>query len=268
MAVDARRRPAGGLEAPHLVDGIGKRDRAVDGDAVVVEQHDQFVQLQVAGERDRLLADALHQVAVGGQHVGGMIDDVVAEQRRQVALGDRHADRIGEALPKRPRGRLDAGGEVVLGMAGGQRAELAEALDLRDGHLFVAEKMQQRVEQHRAVAGREHEAVAVGPSRIGRVEFKKAGEEHGGDVGRAHRQARMTGLGLLDRVHRQGADRVRHAIVFVARRWPGGGKTRRLGGRRARRGKTVRHRHEGGPTAPGAAAVIRTRRGTDSMRES
>ena len=74
-----RRRPAGGLEALHLVDRVGERQRAVDGDAVVVEQHDQLVELQVAGERDRLLADAFHQVAVGGEHVGAVVDDVVAE---------------------------------------------------------------------------------------------------------------------------------------------------------------------------------------------
>src|SRR5215467_7084959 len=57
-------RPAGSLEALHLVDRIRERERTVDRDAVVVEQHDELVELEVAGERDRLLADALHQVAV------------------------------------------------------------------------------------------------------------------------------------------------------------------------------------------------------------
>ena len=38
----------------------------------------------------------------------------------------------------------------------------------------IAEEMEQRVEQHRAVAGREHEAVAVGPFRIGRIEFQES----------------------------------------------------------------------------------------------
>ena len=46
VAVDARRRPAGGLEPLDLVDGIGKRQRAVDRDAVVVEQHDQLVEFK------------------------------------------------------------------------------------------------------------------------------------------------------------------------------------------------------------------------------
>ena len=103
-----RRRPAGRLEALHLVDRIGQRQRAVDGDAVVVEQHDQLVELEVAGERDRLLADAFHQVAVGGEHVGAVIDDLAAEHGGEMPLGDRHADRVGEALAERPGRGLDA----------------------------------------------------------------------------------------------------------------------------------------------------------------
>jgi hypothetical protein len=34
---------------------------------VVVPEHDQLVQLQMPGERDRLLADAFHQAAVAGE---------------------------------------------------------------------------------------------------------------------------------------------------------------------------------------------------------
>ena len=106
------RRPAGGLEALHLVDGVRERRRPVDRDAVVVEQHDQLFQLEVAGERDRLLADAFHQVAVGGEHIGVVIDDVAAELGREMAFGNRHADRIGEPLAERTGRGLDAGRDV------------------------------------------------------------------------------------------------------------------------------------------------------------
>ncbi len=78
--------------------------------------------------------------------------------------------------------------------------------------------MEQRVDQHRAVAGRQHEAVAVGPGRIGRIEFQEAREQHGRDVGRAHRQAGMAGFRLLDRIHGERADGVRHAVVLCAGR--------------------------------------------------
>ncbi len=207
-----------------------------------------FLQLEMPGQRDRFLADAFHQVAVGGEHVGRVIDDVVAEQRREVAFGDRHADRIGESLAERTGRGFDAGRVAVFGMTGRQRADLAEALDLVDRHRLVAEEMKQRIDQHRAVAGREHEAVAVGPGRIGGIEFQEARKQHGRDVGRAHRQARVTGLRLLDRVHGQRADGVGHAVVLGARgRTRGGsGKAGRLGEGCARREDAVRHRHETG----------------------
>ena len=169
------------------------------------------------GERDGFLADAFHQVAVGGEHVGRVIDDGAAEHGGEVPLRDRHADRIGKTLAERAGGGFDAGGVAVLRVSGRERAELAEALELVDGHRLVAGEMQQRIEQHRAVAGGEHEAVAVGPGRIGRVEFEEAREQHGGDIGRAHGQAGMAGFGLLDRVHRQRADGIRHAVVIGAR---------------------------------------------------
>ncbi|CEG09407.1 hypothetical protein BN961_02833 [Afipia felis] len=46
----------------------------------------------MACKRDGFLADAFHQVAIGGEHVGGVIDDVAAELGREVTLRERHAD--------------------------------------------------------------------------------------------------------------------------------------------------------------------------------
>ena len=214
----------------------------------------------MAGQRNRFLADAFHEIAVGGEHIGGVIDDVAAEDRREMTLRNCHADGVGQALAERAGGGFDAGGVAMLGMTGRKRAELAEALDLLDRHLRVAEQIKQRVEQHRAVAGREHETVAVGPGRIGRIEFEEAGEQHGRDIGRAHRQAGMARFRLLDRVHRESANRVRHAVVIGARSRAGSGKTRRLGESCARRGKTVRLGHGDGQSRRqcAAAAVMGT----------
>ena len=222
VAVDPPRIPAAGFEPLELVDRIRQRQRPVDGNAVVVEQHREPRQPQMARERDRLLADAFHEVAIGGDDIGAVIDDVGAEFRRQMALRDRHADRIGEALAERPGGGFDARHMAVLGVAGGDRAHLAEALDLVDGHRLVAEEMQERVEHHRAMAGRQHEAVAVGPARIGGVEFEEAREQHGGDIGGAHGQPGMAGFRRLDRVHRQRANGIGKAVMGRARSGRGG----------------------------------------------
>ena len=103
---------------------------------------------------------------------------------------------------------------VALGVARRDRAPLAELLDLVHREV-VAREVQDAVEQHRPVAGAEDEAVAVGPRRIRRVVAHDAAEE---DVGRGrhgHRQAGMPGVGLLDRVHGQRANRVDAELVCL-----------------------------------------------------
>jgi hypothetical protein len=90
----------------------GQRRGAVDRDAVVVVTDDQLAQGEVASDRGRFLADALHHVAVRADHVGVVVDELVSgavEALGEEALGHRHAHRVGEALPERPGRDLDAG---------------------------------------------------------------------------------------------------------------------------------------------------------------
>jgi hypothetical protein len=102
---------------------------------------------------------------------------------------------------------------AVFGVAGGGGVQLAEAAQLGDAHAGVAGHVQQRIEQHGAMAGGQHEAVAVGPAWVGGVEFQEAGPEGGGDVGHAHGQAGMAGVGGFHGVDGQGADDVGHLPV-------------------------------------------------------
>ena len=60
------------------------------------------------GEGNCFLADAFHQIAVRGEHVGVMIDDVAAEFGSHTAFRECHADGGGDALTERPRGGLDS----------------------------------------------------------------------------------------------------------------------------------------------------------------
>ena len=215
--------PAVGLEARADVFGEGEVGGAVDGDVVVVVEDDELAQLLVTGERGGLAADALHHVAVAGEHVGEVVHDarrVSVERRPEKALGDGHADGVGEALAEGPGGGLDAGGVPVLGMAGRLAAPLAERLQVVEAQV-VAGEMEQGVEQHARVARRQHEAVAVGPGRIGRVEAEMAREQRVRHGGRTHRHAGMTGLGLLHAVDGQKADGVDAALFegLCARHW-------------------------------------------------
>src|SRR5262249_45477442 len=128
------------------------------------------------------------------------------------AFGDRQPDAHRHTLAKRPGSRLDAGGEMVFGMAWTGAVELAERLYVIEGHGGPAQKLivgthrlrpsevQQGVKQHGGVAGGEDEAVTVGPDRVGWVEIQPLLPKAVDDGGHAHRRAGMAGLRFLDRV--------------------------------------------------------------------
>ena len=78
------------------------------------------------------------------------------------------------------------------------------------GGLMGKKGLQQRVDQHRAVAVAQHEAVAVRPVGIGRVVPEVAVPQHLGNVGHAHRGAGMAGLRFFNGVDSQHADGVGH----------------------------------------------------------
>ena len=139
---------------------------------------------------------------------------------RQPALGHRHADAVAAPLAQRAGRGLDARGQPILGMARALAAELAEPLDIVERDRRLAERlvlgidrldagqMQHGVQQHRRVAVGEHEAVAVRPDRIVRVETQKVLPQRIGHRRQRHRRAGMARIGLLHGVHRQGADGV------------------------------------------------------------
>jgi hypothetical protein len=211
MAVDVRHHvPAIGFEALRRVVGEPAFDMAVDGNAVVVPEGGQLAQAPGAGQRAGLVRNAFHQAAVAEENIGAVIDDLVAgavELVGQQLLGHGHADGVGDALAQRAGGGLDAGCVAVLGVARRLAVQLAEILQVVDRQL-VAGQVQQRIEQHRAVAVGQHEAVAVGPLRVGRVVAQVAVPQHFGDLGHAHGRAGMAGIGLLHAVHGEGADGV------------------------------------------------------------
>ena len=215
VAVDARHGPAGGGEAGQLVGRVGQRNLAVDRDAVVVPQDDQIVELQVAGQRDGLLGNAFHQAAVAGQRIGLVAHQIIAEAGIQVALGHGEAHGVGEALPQGAGGRLDAGGVAIFGVARGLRPQLPEVPDLVQRHVIVAEEIKQRIQQHRPMAGRQDEAVAVRPVGIGGIELEKLREQHGCHIGHAHGHSRVSGVRLLHRIEAEEPDGVRQAAGLV-----------------------------------------------------
>jgi hypothetical protein len=139
-----------------------------------------------------------------------VIHDLVSvpvEAVRQEAFRDRHADRIRRPLAQRPGRGLHAGSQAVLGVAGSAASPLAEGLDVVERQV-VTREMKEAVEQHRAVAGRENEAVAIGPMRIVRIVLQESLPQDVCHRGGAERQPGMARVSFLHRVDRQRADGV------------------------------------------------------------
>lgn len=125
------------------------------GDAVVRVEAGQLAEPQMPGERGRLRGNALHQVAVAGQHIRGVVDHRVVRAvvaRCELRFHDRHADGVGETLPERPGRGLHARGEPAFRMPWRLAAPLTEARDLveRQG---VAGEVQEAIQQHRPMPG-------------------------------------------------------------------------------------------------------------------
>jgi hypothetical protein len=118
-------------------------------------------------------------------------------------------------LAERAGRRLDAGGVAVFGMAGARRAELAEVLQIVELEA-IATEIEAAVEQHRGVAGGQHEAVAVGPGGVARVVAHDPRVERVGDRRERHRRAGMARVRLLDCVHRERPDRVDAELLEVS----------------------------------------------------
>ena len=213
VAIDGRNHvPTIGVETLGCVIGEPAFHVAVNRDAVVIVKRNQFGQAQRAGQRAGLVADAFHQATVAQENIGEVVHDGVAglvEFSGQQFLSQRHADRVGNALPERAGGGFHTWGHAHFRVTCGLAVQLAKVLQLAHRQV-IAGKVQQRVNEHRTVAIGEHKTVAVGPVRVGRIVAEVAVPQHFGNVGHAHRRARVARFGFFNGVNRQHANGIGH----------------------------------------------------------
>ena len=155
----------------------------------------------MAGEAGGFGGVAFHHAAVAADHEDAALLNVrlvKADPGGELLGGNRHADRGAETASQRAGRDVDALGVAELGMARSQAAPLAEALQFVHGEAVV-EEVQEGIDEHGAVTGGQHEAVASDPARIGRIVAEVFRPEDHGEIGVAHRHAGMPGLGLLNR---------------------------------------------------------------------
>src|SRR5690606_4928905 len=160
-----------------MIVGAGKAGGAVDRDAIVIEEDDQLAELEMPGQGSRFMADPLHQAAVASDHIGVVIDQFLTEAGSHDPLCQGHADRIAETLTQGTGCRLNSRSMAILWMAGSAAAELAEVLQLLQGHVRIAGEIEEGIKQHRAVPGGKDEAVAIGPMGTLRVKLQEALEK-------------------------------------------------------------------------------------------
>ena len=194
VAVDAERVPSVRVEAGGDILAEREVRRPVDRDLIVVVDVDELAERQMTRQRGCFGRHTLHQITVAHEPVDVVVDEIRAEDRSQVRLGDRHTDAGPESLPKGTGRELDPELRVPLGMACRRRSPLAEVPEIvhREGKTG---EMKQRVQEHRPVAVRQHEAIAVRPPGIGRIESEELRPHHHREVGHAHRHAGMPGIG-------------------------------------------------------------------------
>ena len=171
----AQHLPAVGLEAGLHTFRKGDVRAAFDGDLVVVVQVDQLAQAQGAGQGGGFRGHAFHQVAVGDKAVGVVVDH---REVRLVVPGCQHAFRQGKAyahgkaVAQGAGGYVHPGGDAVFRMARGLAAPLPEVFQVVKGQI-VACQVQHGVQQRRAVARGQDEAVPVEPFGVRRIIFHK-----------------------------------------------------------------------------------------------
>ncbi len=155
------------------------------------------------------MGDAFLEIAIGDDGVDAVIEENVVrgvEEGGEVFLGDGEADGVARALAERTGGHFDAGRLMGFRMSGGDGMKLTEFLDLLHGDFRKSGEVEERVDEHGAVASGEDETIAVGPLRIGGVVAEKLCPKNGGEIGAAHGEAGMARVSFFYGIDGEDAD--------------------------------------------------------------
>ena len=200
--------PAVGGQSCSNVFGEGQSGGTVDGDLVVVVEGNQVAQLQVAGQGAGLGGDTFHHTSITKEGVGVVVGDLVVwlvVLCSKVCLGNGHSDGVGDPLPQRTRGDVDARG-AGLWVTWGLGVELSELLEVLNGD-WVAHKVEHHVQEGDRVPIGKNKAVSVHPLAVLRVGLH-LGKQNVGSGSHAHWGARMARVGLGDGVCCEDSDGV------------------------------------------------------------
>jgi hypothetical protein len=201
------------LDVP-AVCGVARRDVlaerdvgvALDGDVVVVIEHDEVSQPLVTGEAAGFGRDTFFHVSVGHDHPDGVVEDALAGLGVRVIepslapRGHRHAHGGADARAERAGGGLDAEGVAVLRVSWCATSPLPVELEVLEGQP-VAGQVELDVEGQAGMPAGKNEAVASDPVGVGRIVAQEFLEDQIRGWGEAHRRAGVAVAGRLNGVH-------------------------------------------------------------------
>ncbi len=211
--------PAIGLVALRDILAEGDLGVTLDGDLVVVVDHDEVAQFLGTRQRGGLGLDTLLHAAVAEDRVHEVVEGAVAGGVRVVqtplASGrHRHTDRVADAGAERAGGALDEPGVPELRMTRRERAEGAQGLDV--GHLEPeATQVQLGVLQDGSVPRGQDEAVTTDPLLVGRVGVHDLLVEQVGHWRQRDRGARVPVADFLHSIGGQNACGVDGTTVLI-----------------------------------------------------
>ena len=175
MPIAVDHMPAGGAVARGNILARRQVHRTVYGNTVIVPQHIQVPKLQMPGQTDCFMVDSFHEATIACDHPSLMINQLIAKNRVQMPFGNRHADRHRHALPQRSGCSLDTFKLEIFRVPSTWASQLAEISNIIHCRPRIAGQVERRISEHRAMTGRKHETVTIGPFRISWVKFQKIG---------------------------------------------------------------------------------------------
>mmetsp|Transcript_77458 Transcript_77458/g.90259 ORF Transcript_77458/g.90259 Transcript_77458/m.90259 type:complete len:212 (-) Transcript_77458:228-863(-) len=122
---------------------------AINGNFVVVVDHNELLQTQMTSQRDGLLRDALHETAISAENVREVVNNRevgAVEDSSKVGLRDGQANGVADTLAEGTRRHFNSRSDMALRVARSLGVKLTELLEFVERQV-VAGEMKHCVEE-------------------------------------------------------------------------------------------------------------------------
>ena len=196
---DAEDAPAVCFETESGIFGESDSGIAFDGDAVVIVENNNIIELLVSCERSCFVGDTFHHTAVAGDDVDFAVEKSGISKTgnsSETFCSNSHTDTGSKTCSERTGGDFNTACVTVFRMSGGQTFPLTELFQVVHGQT-IAEEVKKAVNQHGTVSCGKDKAVATEPLGVLRIVFHVVVPEGERNICGSHRHTGMTGFCFL-----------------------------------------------------------------------